>query len=171
MINTFDIGGNIRSARYEKGLTQSRLAKDAEISQTQLSDYENGNKTPGLHTIGKIAQALGKTIDELYFGDSSVSYIASAPDKGRLIVNCIYQLWAQGILGPHSPSAEEERYGHSFREQPVADLLAYSQPVVRLLETLDDFGRRSYTYKDPDLYLEQVLGSVAREIGSGRLDG
>ena len=158
------VGRNIKDARAEKGLTQSALAKKADISQTQLSDYENGNKLPGLTSIAKIAHALDKSIEELCFGDASVSPITTAPDKGRLIVNCIYQLWDNGVIGQHCPTEDERRYSPSNYIHPVADLGHYSWAVAGLLETLDKFEERKHTYRDPDLYLEQVLDSAAREI-------
>ncbi|MDO4851186.1 MAG: helix-turn-helix transcriptional regulator [Actinomycetota bacterium] len=166
MIDANSIGQNIRSARNEKGLTQRQLSEQTEISQTQLSDYENGNKTPGLYTLAKLSLALGKSMDELYFGDASVSFISSAPNRGRLIVNCIYQLWEHGVLTRHYPSEDEERFGSSLYKKPVADLRSYASAVERLLIMLDDFKRRKYTYKDPDAYLEQMLDSAAQEIGS-----
>lgn len=158
------IGLNIRVARNNLGLTQRQLSEMAEISQTQLSDYENGNKTPNLFTFAKLSRALRKSMDDLYFGDASVSFITSAPDEGRLIANCVYQLWQHNVISRHHPSEDEERYGSSFYKKPVADLQSYSSAVERLLIMLDDFQRREHTYKDPDLYLEQMLDSSAREI-------
>lgn len=162
------VGRNIKDARIEKELTQSALAKEADISQTQLSDYENGNKLPGLLSIAKIAQALGKSIDELCYGDASVSIITTAPDKGRLIVNCVYQLWKHGVLGQHIPTEDEERYTMRLYIRPVADLRKYSRPVKRLLEVLDDYSDKEYTFSNPELYLEQVLDSVSSEINPDR---
>ncbi len=174
VINTMDIdkelvGRNIKSARAEKGMTQSALAKEADISQTQLSDYENGNKLPGLNSIAKIALALGKSIDELCYGDASLSPITTAPDKGRLIVNCVYQLWKNNVLKQHIPTEDEDRYSESFYKGSVADLGDYFWAVERLLKALDDFSEKEYTFNSPELYLEQVLDSVASEIEPNRL--
>ncbi len=164
MIDGNSIGMNIRDARNELGLTQRQVSEMTEISQTQLSDYENGNKTPGLFTLAKLSRALGKSMDDLFFGDANVSFITTAPDEGRVIVNCVYQLWQQDVISRHYPSEDEERYGSSFYKRPVADLRSHSSAIERLLVMLDDFGRRKYTYKDPDGYLEQMLDSTAREI-------
>ena len=148
-INKNLVGRNIKDARAEKGMTQSALAQKAEISQTQLSDYENGNKLPGLPSIAKIALALGKSIDELCYGDASVSPITTAPDKGRLIVNCVYQLWVNGVLCQHRHTENEGRYSSSMYLCPVADLRDHSWAVEELLKTLDKFEERKHTYKDP----------------------
>ena len=168
MVENNIIGLNIRAARNNLGLTQRQLSEITEISQTQLSDYENGNKTPGLFTLAKLSRALGKSMDELFYGDASVSFITSAPDEGRLIANCVYQLWQHDVMSRHYPSEDEGRYGSSFYKKPVADLRSYSSAVERLLVMLDDFQQRKHTYKDPDLYLEQLLDSSAREINPRR---
>ena len=162
------VGRNIKEARAEKGITQSVLAKEADMSQTQLSDYENGNKLPGLSSIAKIALALGKSIDELCYGDASMSPITTAPDKGRLITNCVYQLWKHHVLGRHIPTKDEQLHSSSFYRRPMVELRNYSYAIERLLETLDDFSEKKYTFSNPELYLEQVLDSVSSEIEPNR---
>lgn len=158
MTDNFSIGRNIREARNEKGLTQSKLAQAAEISQTQLCDYENDNKTPGLYTIAKIAQALGKSIDELYYGDASVSFITSAPDKGSVIVNCFVALWEQGVI-----NATESKNGSKSGYEGIK-LSDHFNGIKRLMDNLYEFGLRRDTYSDPDGYLKYVKQSVASEI-------
>ncbi len=158
------VGRNIKNARAEQGLTQYMLAKKADISQTQLSDYENGNKLPGLTSIAKIAQALGKSIDELCYGDASISPITTAPSIGRLITNCVYQLWKHNVLNVHILTEEENRLTSSFYIQPAVDLRYHSHAVIRLLETLDDYSNNAHTFNNPEVYLEQVLDSVSSEI-------
>ena len=160
------VGKNIKEARAEKGLTQSAVAQLTGIAQTQLSDYENGNKLPGLISLAKIARALGKSIDELCYGDESISPITTASDDGRLIANCIYQLWKHKIIHRHIPSEEEERYARYLK--PVIDLNEYSWVSERLLAHLDDYARMNHTFRDPELYLEQIIDSAANEIDPGR---
>lgn len=48
--------------RKEKGLTQTKVAEAAGITQAALSRYEAGRKTPNLTTMGSIADALGASI-------------------------------------------------------------------------------------------------------------
>lgn len=166
MNNAVSIGDNIRTARKEKRMTQRQLAEATDVSQTQLSDYENGKKIPGLHTLAKISQSLGKAIDELFYGDESVSFISSAPDEGRLVANCIYQLWKRNVITEHVVSGDEPAYLREYFQRPVADLWRYADAVQRLLKTLGEFSSTQNTYGNPDLYLEQVLDSVASEINS-----
>jgi transcriptional regulator with XRE-family HTH domain len=164
-INKQLVGKNIKKARAENRLTQSKLAKAADISQTQLSDYENGNKLPGLLSIAKIAHALNRSIDELCFGDASTSPITTAPNEGRLIANCIYQLWKYGVLDKHAAVTEN---GSSYAMRNTLDIKRHSPAIKRLLETLNNYHAKEYTFNNPDLYLEQVLDSISSEIETKR---
>lgn len=52
-------GQALREIRSEVGLSQMRLALDAEIDRAFVGHMERGTKSPGLKTILKLAQALG----------------------------------------------------------------------------------------------------------------
>lgn len=60
-----NIGQKIKSERLKKRLKQYELAKEANISNTYLSDMEVGRSEPSLKTLDKIAKALGVDIKEL----------------------------------------------------------------------------------------------------------
>jgi transcriptional regulator with XRE-family HTH domain len=52
------IGGAIREARAERGLTLEVLARHAEISYQYLSGIECGKENFSIHILEKIARAL-----------------------------------------------------------------------------------------------------------------
>ncbi|HEX2294950.1 MAG TPA: helix-turn-helix transcriptional regulator [Actinomycetota bacterium] len=54
-------GDLIRIARYEAGLSQRELARRATTSQSTLSAYESGKKSPTLETLERILRAAGLT--------------------------------------------------------------------------------------------------------------
>lgn len=56
MIN--DIGGFVRGQRGEQKISQSKLAKEADVSIRSITTLEN-NKKVSISTIEKIAKALG----------------------------------------------------------------------------------------------------------------
>lgn len=60
-----NIGQKIKNERLKKRLKQYELAKEANISNTYLSDMEVGRSKPSLKTLDKIAKALGVDIKEL----------------------------------------------------------------------------------------------------------
>ncbi|WP_167073096.1 helix-turn-helix domain-containing protein [Sphingomonas vulcanisoli] len=51
-------GARVRALRKERGLTQERLAVDAEIDLTYLGGIERGRRNPTLSVIVRIAEAL-----------------------------------------------------------------------------------------------------------------
>jgi len=57
---------NLAKLRKEKGLTQERLAREANISYHTLLKLESGGiKNPKIETVIKLADALGISIDKL----------------------------------------------------------------------------------------------------------
>ena len=152
------IGKNIRDARKGINMTQDQLAKKSNVKQTQLSCFENGKNTPGLFTLAKIAKALNKSIDELFYGDASVSFITTAPDKGAVIANALVALWEQGCIYTEEPPNCEDI---DYKE---ITLKRFDEPIYRLLDALNDLERKKDTYKDPQEFLEIVKQSVAEEI-------
>jgi transcriptional regulator with XRE-family HTH domain len=59
------IGARISQLRKDKGMTQKELAGRLEVSQPVVSDYENGVIRLPADIVGKIAQVLEVTSDEL----------------------------------------------------------------------------------------------------------
>ena len=62
---TADIGKRIAQMRRERGYNQEQLAEMAMISRVTLARYETGAIEPGALAIGRIADALGVSTDEL----------------------------------------------------------------------------------------------------------
>lgn len=60
-----EMGRRIREARLNKGLTMSKLAKDAGTSIVYIGEIERGIKMPSVNTLIKIANTLGVSIDYL----------------------------------------------------------------------------------------------------------
>jgi len=57
---------NIKKSRKEKGLSQDKLAKLADVTLTTLVKIESGvNDNPTIRTLKKIADALDVSIDEI----------------------------------------------------------------------------------------------------------
>ncbi|NYI72000.1 hypothetical protein GGQ54_002560 [Naumannella cuiyingiana] len=49
---------DIRAERLAAGMSQSELARAAQVSQPNLSAYENGRRTPSPEVLDRIGQAL-----------------------------------------------------------------------------------------------------------------
>lgn len=52
-------GDEMRKVREQRNLSQREVAEMLGISNNEVSDYENGRKTPGLERAVKIEKVLG----------------------------------------------------------------------------------------------------------------
>src|SRR3989442_6780110 len=62
------LGERIKSLRLERDLQQRQLAEKADLTPSMVSQIESGRLTPSLHTLGRIAAALGVPIATLFEG-------------------------------------------------------------------------------------------------------
>jgi transcriptional regulator with XRE-family HTH domain len=61
------IAKNIRLLRKEKGFSQDRLSKEAEVAYNTIVKIESGeNPNPTVDTLERIAKALGVSIEKLF---------------------------------------------------------------------------------------------------------
>jgi len=60
------LGERIKALRGERQLQQRQLAEKAGLTPSMLSQIESGRLTPSLHTLGKLAGALGIPIAALF---------------------------------------------------------------------------------------------------------
>lgn len=59
------IGRNVRFYRSERGMSMEELSKASGLARMTISDIEHGVSDPRLHTLSKIAYALGVTCADL----------------------------------------------------------------------------------------------------------
>ena len=60
------LGQRIKALRADRALQQRQLAEKAGLTPSMLSQIESGRLTPSLHTLGKLAGALGISIGSLF---------------------------------------------------------------------------------------------------------
>ncbi len=70
---------NIKLLRVEKGLTQNQLAKEMNLTQTAVSQWEIGRNVPDSQTSKKLAEFFGVSLDYLLgrSNERTTSYYAS----------------------------------------------------------------------------------------------
>jgi len=56
----------IASLRKSKGMTQERLAADADIDRVALANIETGKRRPTVTTVYRISAALGVHVDDVF---------------------------------------------------------------------------------------------------------
>ena len=154
------IGKNIRSARKNKNWAQTDLARATGMANTVISAYETGKKTPGLETLAIISRALEVSLDQLYYGDENVAFINRAPDIGTKVVNSIYMLWLSGVIG------HENKLTHVTNKSELVFNHPYEGTITRLINALEEYGRREETFAEPEVYLDQLKKSCATEINN-----
>ena len=60
------IAKNIKKHRKEKGLSQDKLSRLADVSHATIIKIESGGiQSPTINTVQKIAKALGVGVDDL----------------------------------------------------------------------------------------------------------
>jgi len=61
------VSKNIRRIRQEKGISQDRLSKKADLALNTIVKIETGeNPNPTVETLKKIAKALGVPVGDLF---------------------------------------------------------------------------------------------------------
>ena len=71
------LGARIKALRGERGLQQRQLAEKAGLTPSMVSQIESGRLTPSLHTLGRVAAALGVPIATLFDGQPAGSIVVS----------------------------------------------------------------------------------------------
>ena len=59
------LGKNVRRLRQQRGLTQEKLAFEAEIDLTYIGGIERGRRNPSLLVMARIAEALSVPLAKL----------------------------------------------------------------------------------------------------------
>ncbi|NSZ87641.1 helix-turn-helix transcriptional regulator (plasmid) [Agrobacterium tumefaciens] len=57
---------NVKKLRVAKGVSQERLSLEAHLERVAISQIERRRINPGLDSLGKIAEALGVPIGDLF---------------------------------------------------------------------------------------------------------
>ena len=104
------LGRRIADCREHLGWKQKRLADEAGLSVTFVSEVENDRRTPGGDALLRIANALGASLDYLLKG------IADPPPARRPLV-----------IPPELHEAAEE---HGWSVSDTSDLLKFRAMVV-----------------------------------------
>lgn len=93
----------------KKGVSSYKVAKEAGVTQTALSNWKSGRSTPTAKTLQKIADYFGVTIDYLMTGDDSSEQSLTARDNRDIAkdLDNIMEKLTSGENGPASYNGEE----------------------------------------------------------------
>lgn len=114
------IGNNIKQMRTKSQVSQQSLAKAINISQTHMSNLENGKTGVSLAIAIRISQHLKCSLDELIFGTNKKSYPAASKPLSDHTVDEFNQLALSGrndvsmSAAPGSPKCKINRAAFQF---------------------------------------------------------
>lgn len=91
------IGNNIKQMRTKSQVSQQSLAKAINISQTHMSNLENGKTGVSLAIAIRISQHLKCSLDELIFGTEKKSYPAAGKPLSDHTVDEFNQLLKRSL--------------------------------------------------------------------------
>lgn len=81
------LGQTIASLRKQQGMTQLQLAEELNVTDKAVSKWERDLSCPDVHTLPRIAELFGVSVDELMQGaqDAEVPTQKEEPEWKKLI--------------------------------------------------------------------------------------
>ncbi len=119
------VGERIKGLRQERGLQQRQLAEKSGLTPSLVSQIESGRLTPSLHTLGKLAGALGVPIAALFETrpdgrihvsrkrDYPVISFDGAPEKWHVLGTGLFQGKIRAVVSTIA------RKGHGVKTEKV----------------------------------------------------
>ena len=81
------LGLNIKRIREEKGISAYRLAKDANVGVSTISQIETGKRQSlNSNTAEKIATTLGVSVDDLMATETNVEYVVTDVEQAIKLI-------------------------------------------------------------------------------------
>ena len=73
--NAENVENRVRDFRLGQSLTQEELGRNVGLTRQSIIAIEKGRFTPSIHTVLKLARALGTSVDDLFWlvgGDDEI---------------------------------------------------------------------------------------------------
>lgn len=162
--DNISIGKRIKEAREKAGLTQNRLHQLTNISITQISAYENGNRNIGLFSLKKIADATDTTMDELYSGKGEEKPLLTANNEGKLIINCITALFESGVITSLPKNNPNDFVPMGLEYYYQIGFCDYVEILDDYVRKLTDYEKNKENYPNPKDFKSQLAEASAKKI-------
>lgn len=175
------LGSRIKSCRQALNLSQSDLSKQLNCTQAALSQYENGNREPGLNDLSNIAQCLNTTTDYLLGLTNIASKEQNVKAMGDYLglteesIEKLHKLYIQYEVQTHEeiiqkevkflsgqvPGSEEYNNDYNFVKNSVfLDLSDYSR-IINEFICSQEFSIFIARIKQ-NLFLERTIYDILR---------
>ena len=139
------IGANIRGLRGEAGVTLTALAKKAGMTKSTLSKIENGQVSPPISTLMRLAEALDVRLAEFFReADGGPAYVLTRKGQGRII------------------SRDGSRLGYSYEGLALEMQDKLGEPFVLTIRPGDPVGEFQHGGEE---FVYVLAGRMEFEIG------
>lgn len=131
---------NIRQIRKARGLTQKQLADMIDVSESIISQYENGRKSPSNETLLKLGEALDCSVSDILDDRKALNFALSTlerdliqkyralDERGRRVVEAVIDAQSAIDLNEYRMVA---RNGHKLTPDQMDD-------ARRVIEAMDE---------------------------------
>ena len=118
------IGANIRSLRLKAGLTIFELAKKSDLTKGALSKIENGQSSPPISTLMRIAEGIELPLAMFFVAtDEDPSYTLTRKGAGRVVTR------------------DGSRYGYCYEALAMEMRQKYVEPFILTVNPKDPVAR------------------------------
>ncbi len=124
-----ELGLRVKKAREERGLSIFDLYLRTNISVDQLSQIEEGNVTPPLGAVIKLAKAFGMKVGYFISGEEGMPYTIVRKDDRK-------------ITSRHDPN-KEKYYGYEYQSLAPNKTDRHMEPFLITLEPSETKDERS----------------------------
>lgn len=103
---------NFEKILKKRNLSSYKVAKEAGVTQTSLSNWKNGKSTPSTTTLQKIADYLGVTVDYLMNGEETDNKTLNEKDERDIkqaLEDFKNRLSTAGVMYDGEPLDEESQ--------------------------------------------------------------
>lgn len=103
---------NFEKILRQRNLSSYKVAKEAGVTQTALSNWKNGKSTPSTTTLQKIADYLGVTVDYLMNGEETDNKALNEKDERDIkqaLEDFKNRLSTAGVMYDGEPIDEESQ--------------------------------------------------------------
>lgn len=159
----------LKQLRLEHGLTQSALAKELNVTQNAIFNWENGKREPNLDTITEIANYFHTTLAYLLDGKENAKNIPQifVYDKNNNLQK------VQGVpkfTVPSTSYAPVEAYEilHSLIDQEGITDVEREKISVQLNKLLGDFSHLNNSGRKKAVERVEELTEILRYIQKGK---
>lgn len=148
-----NIGESIKKYRKIRKMSQQDLSKLSGIPRISISRYENGDRTPNINILNKIATALDTSIESLIYQSNLPEYNTNKfIDYNSEISNYIYPL----NISNNSQTFKLKNNPNTKAKNSLVNLLLYATNDSKLVNNL--------TSEELDTILSKVCDLLEFEL-------